>query len=302
MDHLWGIDLGGTKIEGVVIDAHNYNRVLFRSRIQTQADRGYNHILERIKTLIDSITSGTGLKPEEIGIGIPGTLDSETNFVKNSNTVFLNGKPLKEDIEKKLGIPVSIANDANCFALAESRIGIIPDKLPEAEIIFGVIMGTGVGGGLIIGNKIWNGLQGIAGEWGHSFLDTSGGDCYCGNNGCVEKILSGPALEKFYYDNSGNKKNLMEIYKLHKASKNEFATQTISRLLHFFGKGLANVINVLDPDAIVIGGGLSNIDLLFSEGIKHLEKFVFNHGVKTKIFSPKLGDSSGVFGAALLLE
>ena len=172
----------------------------------------------------------------------------------------------------------------------------------NAESIFGVIMGTGVGGGVVIHGNIIHGQHGIAGEWGHNFLDESGGACYCGKIGCVETILSGTALEKFYKQQSGSFRKLKEIVERHKEGIDPAATLTIERLLHFFGKGLASIVNVIDPQAIVLGGGVSNVDLLYTEGRKEIEKYVFNPHMSTKLLRPKLGDSAGVFGAAMLTE
>jgi predicted NBD/HSP70 family sugar kinase len=181
---LWGIDLGGTKIEAVVLEGLNPEAVIARERIPTEANQGYQHILDQIARLIDRVSSSTGLSPEKIGMGTPGAIDPPSGgLFKNSNTTVLNGNPLKKDIEKRTGLPFEVANDANCFALAEATMGIVPDVVSDAEVVFGIIMGTGVGGGIVINGKVLNGRQGIAGEWGHSFLDESGGECYCGNVG-----------------------------------------------------------------------------------------------------------------------
>lgn len=300
MGPLWGIDLGGTKIEGVILEDRDNLRVLQRTRIPTEADKGYQHIVNRIIQLIEVMTSDTGLKPSIIGIGTPGAEDTFLKTMKNCNTTALNGQRLRKDIESILNIPIKIANDANCFAIAETQMGIVKDEVPDAKVVFGVIMGTGVGGGLVVNGEVINGRHGIGGEWGHNFLDESGGDCYCGKVGCVEKILSGPSLEKYYKSLTGEHKKLKEILALHKDGTNPHATQTINRLIHFFGKGIANIINILDPDAIVLGGGLGNIDLLYTEGVKEVEKYIFNHEVRTPFLKPRLGDSAGVFGAALL--
>ena len=168
-------------------------------------------------------------------------------------------------------------------------------------MVFGVIMGTGVGGGVVVEGKVINGLQGIGGEWGHNFLDESGGPCYCGKVGCVEKVLAGPGLEKYYTSISGKQKSLREIYDLYKAGTDPHAKQTMDRLTHFFGLALSVVVNILDPDVIVIGGGVGNIDVIYDEGVKSLDKFVFNNRLDTPVLKPKLGDSAGVFGAAFLV-
>jgi predicted NBD/HSP70 family sugar kinase len=165
--------------------------------------------------------------------------------------------------------------------------------------VFGVIMGTGVGGGLVVDGKVINGLQGIGGEWGHNYLDESGGPCYCGKSGCVEKVLAGPALERYYQSVSGTSKNLKEVYDLYLAG-DKAAQQTMQRMTHFFGVALSVVVNIVDPDVIVIGGGVGNIDLIYSEGVESLKKYVFNNRLDTPVLKPKLGDSAGVFGAAFL--
>ena len=207
---------------------------------------------------------------------------------------------MHRDLEEKLGVHFTLANDANCFAVAEANMGAVKTHFPKAKVVFGVILGTGVGGGIVVDGKVINGRQGIAGEWGHSYLDDSGGPCYCGNTGCVETIFSGPALERFYEQRTGKHVRLKEILELHKAGVDEDASQTIKRLLYFFGKGLANVINILDPDVVVLGGGVGNIDLLYTEGIESVRQFVFNLRLDTLILKPELGDSAGVFGAAFL--
>lgn len=300
MQPLWGIDLGGTKIEGVILEDRETPNVLKRYRIPTEGDKGYDHVIGQIGKLVEVLTAETGLKPGRIGMGTPGVLDPQSQTMKNCNSTSLNGMPLKRDIERLLGIPIRMANDANCFAVAEANMGIVQDEVPDAKVVFGVIMGTGVGGGIVVNGQVLNGRQGIAGEWGHNFLDESGGDCYCGRIGCVEKIIAGPSLEKYYASNGGVNRKLSEIITRYKEGKDELATRTVERLLHFFGKGMANVINILDPDVIVIGGGVGNIDLLYTEGVKEVEKNVFNNRLETLFLKPKLGDSAGVFGAALL--
>lgn len=298
---LWGIDLGGTKIEGVVLDPFNDNQVLVRKRIPTEAQQGYDHVLGQIKTLIDMMNEEVNAIPQVVGIGTPGTLDPYTQLLKNSNSTVLNTRPFKRDLEKKLGIRIRMANDANCFALAEARMGAVPEIMPKATLVYGVIMGTGVGGGIVINGRVWPGIQGIGGEWGHNFLDASGGKCYCGKEGCVETIISGPALERYYTSLSGEKRSLKEITTLAENS-NKMALLTLDRLVHFFGKGIAQVINILDPEVIVLGGGVGNIDILYTKGVLEAARHVFNNRFDTHIIRPRLGDSAGVFGAAFLTE
>lgn len=296
---LWGIDLGGTKIEGVVLDSHDFS-VISRLRIATEQQHGYRHILGQIKKLIDLLTEDSGLAPSKIGVGTPGTLDPILQTLKNSNTTCLNGTPFKKDLEKLIALPVVIANDANCFALAETKMGVVKHQFPEAKVVFGVIMGTGVGGGLVVNGEIIGGRQGIGGEWGHNFLDESGGSCYCGKTGCVEAVVSGPALEKFYAQKSGGKKSLKEIVDLAGSRSDKSAVETVERLLEMYGKAISVVINIVDPDVIVLGGGLGNIDLIYEKGTDRVKKYVFNNRLDTRILKPALGDSAGVFGAAML--
>lgn len=300
MGPLWGIDLGGTKIEGVVLEDRDTPNVLKRLRVPTEREKGYDHIIEQIIKVVEVLSSEVGIRPQKIGIGHPGSLEPSSQLIKNSNTIVLNNMPLKADLEKALSIPVVLANDANCFAIAETAMGAVKSAVPNAEVVFGVIMGTGVGGGLVINGKVRHGKQGIAGEWGHNFLDESGGKCYCGLTGCNESIFSGIALEKYYESISNKRLKLKEIVALHLADKDEVATMTVKRLLHFFGKAMSSVINIVDPDAIVLGGGVGNIDLLYTEGLKEVEKNIFNHRLETPFLRPKLGDSAGVFGAAFL--
>ncbi|PWT71482.1 MAG: sugar kinase [Bacteroidetes bacterium] len=299
---LWGIDLGGTKIEGVILPSISNPKPLLRTRIDTEASQGYHHIVNQIVKLVDQMKHESGLSPDRIGFGTPGVLDPVLQTMKNCNSTALNGMPLKANLEEKLKIPVVLANDANCFALAETHWGAVKEKTPNAIMVFGIIMGTGVGGGIVANGKIWEGCHGIAGEWGHNFLDESGGPCYCGKSGCVETIISGPALERFYERISGKKIRLKEIVSRHHQGTDELATRTIDRLCHFFGKAVSVVTNLLDPDVFVIGGGVGNIDALYSEGLLSLKQFIFNNRVDVPIIKPNLGDSAGVFGAAALVD
>jgi predicted NBD/HSP70 family sugar kinase len=299
MNPLFGIDLGGTKIEGVVLKSKTDPSVIARLRLPTESAGGYEHVIEQIAKVVVALEKETGVTAPYIGIGTPGTHDPIVNLHKNSNTTCINGQPFKFDLSKRLGVKVRMANDANCFAGAEANIGAVKDHFPKgAEVVFGVIMGTGVGGGVVVKGKVLNGRQGIAGEWGHNFLDESGGPCYCGRTGCVETVFSGPSLERYYKSLTGNALKLKDIFA--RLDTDEAAKQTKDRLIHFFGKGMGSIINVLDPDAIVIGGGVGNIDLFYTEGVEEVRKNIFNGRLDTVFLKPKLGDSAGVFGAALL--
>ncbi len=298
--HLWGIDLGGTKAEGVVLGPGGLTDILFRDRVPTGAENGYRHILSQINKLVGMMESKMGYRPDSLGICTPGTLDPTVGTMKGCNSECMNGQPMKDDLKKMLNLEIFITNDANSFALAEAKMGVVKEKFPNASVVFGVIMGTGVGGGLVVNGKVINGLHGIAGEWGHNFLDESGGPCYCGKSGCVEKVLSGPSLEAYYHSVVGTHKSMKEIYSLYKAG-DEVGTQTIQRMTFFFGKAISVITNIIDPDVIVIGGGVGNIDEIYTDGVASLRNFIFNNKVvNTPIVKPLLGDSAGVFGAAYL--
>lgn len=293
MELLWGIDLGGTKIEGVVLESDSLSKPLCRLRIETEASHGYEHIIKQIHRLIQRMERETGqARPARIGIGTPGTSDPKTGLMKNCNTTSLNGRPLPLDLSRELNTDVLIANDANCFALAEATMG----SASGADVVFGVIMGTGVGGGLVVHGRVLGGAQGIAGEWGHNELDPNGRRCYCGKVGCVETVIAGPSLARYYEERFGEILSLKEIATANTAESEE----TIKYLCEQFGKALSVVVNFVDPDVIVVGGGVGNIEALYTLGREALERWVFNTRLDTKLVKPSLGDSAGVFGAAVL--
>jgi len=284
-----GIDLGGTKTEGVLIDEEF--QIIERKRVPTNQTNGYESILNTIKDLVNDLKKNN--EKTSIGICTPGALSKESGFIKNSNTQCLIGKDLKNDLEKILNQELLIENDANCFALAEARLGAAKNH----DTVFGVIMGTGVGGGLVIDGKIHTGRTNIAGEWGHHCIKPDGNECYCGRKGCVETYISGPALEKKWNELTNQNTSVSNIVKnpqedAYKTWKNEF--------LENFGLSLANVIDILDPDAIVLGGGLSNIPFLYDEGKNLVYENVFSDTIDTPILQNQLGDSAGVFGACIL--
>lgn len=300
MSYLLGVDLGGTKIEAALLNKSDYS-VVERMRVPTDGHLGYESVLNRLGDLVTKVSNKYDFKPEHIGIGTPGTIDPILNVIKNCNATALNGKPMKQDLEKILGYEVRMSNDANCFAVAETLLGIVPDVLPKAQVVFGIILGTGVGGGLVVNGKVISGRQGIAGEWGHNYLDDSGGTCHSGIVGCVESIIAGPSLVRYYKSISGVDKSLPEIVEDYRDGNSEPAKLTMERLFHFFGRSISQIINVLDPDAIVIGGGVGNIDELYTYGPEQAKPFVVNNGrLDTLFLKPKLGDSAGVFGAAML--
>ena len=284
-----GIDLGGTKIEGILTDK-NYQNIT-RKRIPTNQDDGYNSILRSIKNLVLELAQESNEKTS-IGICTPGALSLNSGLIKNSNTQCLIGQDLRNDLKNILHHEVSIENDANCFALAEASLG----AGKNSNLVFGIIMGTGVGGGIIIDGKIHHGRTNIAGEWGHHCLHSDGNTCYCGNKGCVETYISGPALEKTWLELSNLNQKLPDILQ---SSNNPNFLNWKKMFLDNFGLALANVIDILDPDMIVLGGGLSNIDFLYDEGKNLVYQNVFSDIIDTPIVKNQLGDSAGVFGACL---
>ena len=288
--HKIGIDLGGTKTEGILLD-EKYD-IIERKRIKTPQENGYDSIVKSITFLINDLKKKTSEKTS-IGLCTPGVTDPNSGLIKNSNTQCLIGMPLKNDLENILDQEILMENDANCFALAESLLGSAKDH----EVVFGVIMGTGVGGGIVINGTIHKGRSNIAGEWGHHILYPNGNECYCGKQGCVETYISGPALERRWFEITGTKESLQSITQNLSFEK---AEQWKSEFLENFGMALANVVDILDPDVIVLGGGVSNVSFLYDEGKKAVYEKVFSDLVNTPILENKLGDSAGVFGACLL--
>ena len=296
-DSLWGIDLGGTKIEGAIMDPAHPSRALHRLRVPTEAAKGYDHILSQFSKLISLLEEASGTKrPSRIGIGTPGVTTPKTGLLKNSNTLCLNGKPLAADLSRILGCEAILANDANCCALAEATLGAAKGH----KTVFGIILGTGVGGGIVVDGEVLSGPHGICGEWGHNPLRGEEAPCYCGRNGCVEMVCAGPALERYYAVRSGRKIRLPEIVTLASSGDGD-AVATLERLRSKFAEALAAVINILDPDAVVIGGGVGNLDLLYEAKTREaVTEFLFNDRFDTPLLRPELGDSAGVFGAAML--
>jgi predicted NBD/HSP70 family sugar kinase len=282
-----GIDLGGTKIEALALDAAG--REVIRKRIPSP--RGdYAATISAISSLVSEVGEGS------VGIGIPGALSQVTGLVKNANSTWLIGQPLKEDLEKALGRPVKLENDANCFALSEATDG----AGKGAAVVFGVILGTGVGGGIVVNGKVLSGANAIAGEWGHNPLplpsaqDLPLPDCYCGRAGCIETYLSGPGLARDHELRTGRRLLPEEIVSL--------GDQSLERYVERLARALASVINLLDPEVIVLGGGMSKVGRLYTEVPRLWSRYVFSDHVATRLAPPVHGDSSGVRGAARLWD
>ncbi len=295
-----GVDLGGTKIEAVVAQVvPDGLDVIDRRRVATPRDEGYDAILSATAELMRGIAKDAGLDLANtpLAVGMPGGTTRREGRVKNANTVCLNGRPFRADLSQELGTLVAFDNDANLFALAETKLGAARDG--QDGIVFGVILGTGVGGGVIVRGSIWEGAQGIAGEWGHhAVFHGQGPVCYCGNRGCLELYAAGPAVERDYASRAGKALALSEIAA--QRSVDPHAEEAIQALLQAFGRGLANVLSVLDPTVVVLGGGVSNLNCLYDEGRAYVARHVFNDELTTPIRRHALGDSAGVLGAALL--
>jgi fructokinase len=299
-----GVDLGGTKTEAVVVRLDPFAE-LARLRVPTERDAGYEAVLARTADLARSVASVAGVDVDHVplGVGMPGAVTRRGGLVKNSNTVCLNGRPFRQDLARALGRPIAFDNDANCFALAETELGA---ARPHRDgVVFGVILGTGVGGGVVLAGRVWSGPHGVAGEWGHHAVWAGAPDargCYCGQRGCVEAYVSGPAVEDHYARLTGTRRALVDVAaraaSTHDAD--DAARAAIETLLDSFGRALANVIDVLDPSAIVLGGGVSNVDALYTEGTARVARYVFNDELETPILKHAIGDSAGVLGAALL--
>ena len=290
----WGIDLGGTKIAGVVVDSERPLVPLAKIELKTEADQGYVHILGRIRLAVERLCQEIGQRPSRIGFGTPGSSDPMTGLQRNSNTQCLNGMPLANDLAAALGVPVKLANDANCFALAEAKWGAGKGH----NCVFGAILGTGVGGGVVVGGNVLEGPHNIAGEWGHNVLDPTGPECYCGKRGCVEQWISGPALEAFYAERSGTLRDLKTIAE--HATTDPVAQATIERLIARLGQALAVVVNILDPNVIVLGGGVGQVAAIYPNVLAAMQPYVFHPNVTTRIVPPELGPAAGVYGAAAL--
>jgi fructokinase len=289
-----GIDLGGTKIEGLALGDDGAE--LCRTRVATP--RGdYQATLNAIVGLVERLERETAARGT-IGIGIPGAMSLHTGLVKNANSTWLIGRPLPQDLERLLGRPVRIANDANCFALSEATDG----AAAGADVVFGVIVGTGTGGGVVVGGRVLEGRNAIAGEWGHNPLPWPAGDehpgppCYCGRRGCIETFLSGPGLSRDYAAAGVSAEEIA-----YRAVQGEpAAAAALERYAGRMARALAGVINLLDPDVIVLGGGMSNIGALYHLVPKMWQPFVFSDMSATPLLKARHGDSSGVRGAAWL--
>lgn len=291
-----GVDLGGTKTEAIALGAGGEE--LLRLRRPTPPD--YDGTLATIAGLVREVETALGRRGT-VGLGMPGTISPATGLVKNANSTWLLGRPLKEDLGRLLGRPVRLANDANCFALSEALDG----AAAGAPVVFGVIVGTGTGGGIVVDGRVVTGRNAVAGEWGHNPLpwasgaELSGPACWCGKNGCIETFLSGPGLARDHRAATGADLSSADVVAAARAG-DAAAAATLERHADRMARALASVIDVLDPDAVVLGGGLSNLGHLYAEVPRLWRRWVFSDRVDTPLLPPRWGDSSGVRGAARL--
>ena len=295
-----GIDLGGTKIEGLALDQHD-GRELARKRIA--APRGsYAGTIDAVSALVRALEEETG-RTGSVGVGIPGVISPATGLIKNANSTWLIGRPLQQDLSRALDRAVRLANDANCFVLSEATDG----AAAGAAVVFGVIIGTGTGGGVFVHGRVIAGANAIAGEWGHNPLPSPRDDerpgpaCYCGRSGCIETFLSGPAMARDYVASGGDSVPAIEVAA--RAEQGDVrASACLDRYTDRFARAIAGVINVLDPEVIVVGGGLSNIDRIYAAVPGLWAQHVFSDRVDTRLARAMHGDSSGVRGAAWLWD
>ncbi|MEX0964598.1 MAG: ROK family protein [Pseudohongiellaceae bacterium] len=298
-----GVDLGGTKIEGILLSSSG--EVAEKIRVDTPKEN-YSNTVDTLCNVIEELLQRSATKKCSVGIGTPGALSppnkDNIELMKNCNSICLNGEPLKDDIEKRLGIEIRIENDANCFALSEACYGVAV----SARTVFGVILGTGTGGGVVIDKRLHTGPNRIAGEWGHNCIPSSvrdliGADrqCYCGRKNCIETVLSGRGLARTYLDRTGVELEAMEIARLATVGDGS-AEESIQIYCKQLGFSLSTVVNLIDPDMIVLGGGLCNIAQLYVQVPDKMREHVFTHNMLTQLAAPKFGDASGAIGAACL--
>jgi fructokinase len=293
-----GIDLGGTKIEIAVLDPAG--ELVARQRVSTPAG-DYDATLRTIRELAERVEVETGQRMERLGVGTPGSLSPATGLIRNANSTCLNGRPLDRDLAAATGRAIRLENDANCFALAEARAG----AAQGADTVFGVILGTGIGGGIVTGGRVLTGRNRIAGEWGHNPLPSSGPgesrppDCYCGRQGCIEAWCSGPALAADHMRRTGSDMDAATIAGFAEAGDLD-AVETLDLHLDRLARAMASVVNILDPDIIVLGGGLSNLAGLAGRLPEAMRRHVFSDTFVTPVVRNGLGDSAGVIGAAWL--
>ena len=299
MGPAWGIDIRRARIDGVVLEDPGAPRTLRRMRVPAESEKGYYHVLGQVHKLVEVLSSEVGVRPERIGVSCAGSLDPITKTVKNAGIAALDGKPLLSDLETYLGVPVRLDNAANCLALAETRFGTVTEVMPTARCVVALLLDDTVEGGVVVNGRVMRGRQGIAGSWGHNYLDDRGGPCACGRHGCVQTVIGAEALGEYYAESGGYAPDVAEAITA-LDDRDDAAARTAERLVYNFAKAVGPVINVIDPDCIVIGGRLAGVDALYDQGPELLKRFVHNTRVDTVVLRPKLGHGASAVGAALL--
>lgn len=287
-----GIDVGGTKIEAVLLSRGEVVHVV---REKTASNDGYDVVLSQIEGLYQKVLSHINFREHTLGIGTPGFISSDDQKIRNSNLLCLNQKNLKKDIVEKIGRDFALDNDANCFALAEAILG---GGRPH-DMVFGAVLGTGCGGGIVYNKRIYRGSSSLAGEWGHLSLNPIGPNCYCGRRGCVETYISGGGLERRWMKERGKENSVIEIIAQCEAEITE-GVEFINLFIHNFAQAMANLFTILDPDVVVLGGSVAKVDRLYSEGIGLVEKILDRKWDYPRIIKSSLGSKAGSIGATLL--
>ena len=292
-----GIDFGGTKIEAAVLGRDG----AIEARLRRPNPGGYEAAVEAVRELVAAVEAQAGVSGASIGLGIPGSISPKTGMIRNANSTWLNGRPFKQDLERALGRPVRLENDANCFALSEASDG----AGAGVEVVFGAILGTGCGGGVVVRGRTIEGANGIAGEWGHTPLpwprpeEYPGNQCWCGRGSCLETWISGTGFVADYERATGRKAKGAEIIQAMHGGEAE-AAAALDRYIDRLGRGLAVICDIIDPDVIVLGGGMSNVEALYGRVPEAVTRYVFSDVFETRIVKAMHGDSSGVRGAAWL--
>jgi len=295
----WGIDIQAEYVEGLVLESLGAPRSLRRLRVASEVDKGYYHVLGQVHKLVEVLSAEVGMRASKIGVAVPGNFDPITKTLKQSGLNAFEAKPLATDLRTYLGLEVTLQDAARCMTLAETRFGIVTESVPNAKCVVGVRLGNYLSGAVVINGRILNGRQGIAGSFAHSYLDAKGGNCWCGKHGCAETLLAGRSIERFYTDLSGKHLPLSTLF----GPRNEslpYMAELREHVVYNLAKALGPVINLLDPDCIVLGGLPVNDDVVFNQLPEVLKRFVHNSRLDTVLVRPKLGRRVVVTGAALL--
>ena len=296
----WGIDIRGHYVEGVVLEHPAATRVLRRLRVPTEVAKGYYHVLGQVHKLVEVLCAEVGVRAERVGVAIPGHLDPVTRTLKHSGLEAFDGKPLASDLQTYLGLDVRLQGGARCMALAETRFGAVTESAPGAKAVFGVLLGERLSGGLVLNGRVYDGRQGIAGSFGHTHLDAAGGPCWCGKHGCAETLLGGPAIAAQVEQLTGRTAAVAELFEGDDPAGLEGLDAVREHIVYNLARALGPVVNVLDPDCILLAGPVAADAVVFEQLPEVLKRFVHNGRLDTLVLRPKLGADAVAIGAALL--